>query len=56
MSAGVKMIGLLTDRATNVDIGLTLSVDDELFRVREMFVDGIDDDSIVERAIVFNPD
>ena len=47
---------IIDDRAPNVDIGLTLSVDDELFRVREMFVDDIDDDPIVERAIVFNPD
>ena len=50
------MIGVWTDRAIIVDIRLTLSVDDEVFRVREMFVDGIDDDSIVERAIMFNPD
>ena len=50
------MIGVWTNRAIIMDIELTLSVDDEVFRVREMFVDGIDDDSIVERAIVFNPD
>ena len=50
------MIGVWTDRAIIVDIRLTLSVDDELFGVREVFGNDSDDDTIVERAIVFSPD
>ena len=50
------MIWVWTNGAIIMDIGLTLSVDDELFRVREMFVNDSDDDPIVERAIVLNPD
>ena len=40
-------------RAIVVDVRLTLSVDDELFKGQEMFVNHNDDGPTVERSIEF---
>ena len=50
------MIGVWTNRAIIMDIELTLSVDNEVFRGREIFVDKDDVHPFVERAIEFSPD